>query len=55
MFGKKIVSVKHILLECHIATELFQKNGYDFNAGNNVTDILYKTDIISTIVKIDCS
>ena len=33
----------------------FRKNGYDFNACNNVTDILYKTDIISPIVKIDCS
>ena len=33
---KNILSVKHILLECPITTELFQKNGYDFNACNNV-------------------
>ena len=26
---KNILSVKHILLECPITTELFQKNGYD--------------------------
>ena len=33
---KNILSVKHILLECPITKELFQKNGYDFNACNNV-------------------
>ena len=49
---KNILSVKHILLECSITTELFQKNGYDFNACNNVRDILYNTDIISFIVKL---
>ena len=37
---KDILSVKHILLECPITTELFQKNGYDFNAYNNVRYIL---------------
>ena len=49
---KNILSVKHILLECHFTTELFQKNGYDFNACNNVRDILYNTDNISSIVKL---
>ena len=29
---KNILPVKHILLECPITTELFQKNGYDLNA-----------------------
>ena len=45
------IFVKHILLECPITTELFQKNGYDFNAYNNVRDILYNTDVITNIVK----
>ena len=49
---KNILSIKHILLECPITTELFQKNGYDFNACNNVRDILYNPDIISSIVKL---
>ena len=49
---KNIRSVKHLLLECPITTELFQKNGYDFNACNNVRDILYNTDIINSIVKL---
>ena len=49
---KNILSVKHILLECPITTELFQKNGYDFNACNNVRDILCNTDIINSIVKL---
>ena len=35
-----------------ITTELFQKNGYDFNACNNIRDILYNTDIINSIVKL---
>ena len=46
------ISVKHILRECPITTELFQKNGYGFNACNNVRDILYNTDIIYSIVKL---
>ena len=33
-------------------TELFQKNEYDFNACNNVRDILYNTDVINYIVKL---
>ena len=37
------------LLECPITTELFLKNGYGFNACNNEIDILYNTDIISSI------
>ena len=49
---KNILSAKHILLECPITTKLFQKNGYDFNACNNVRDILYNTDIINSIVKL---
>ena len=31
---------------------LFQKNGYDFSACNNVRGILYNTDIINSIVKL---
>ena len=31
---------------------LFQKNRYDFNACNNVRDILYNTDAITAIVKL---
>ena len=56
---KNIVSVicypvlsYHIVLECPITTELFQKNGYAFNACNNVRNILYNTDIINSIVKL---
>ena len=37
--------------ECPVTTELFQKNGYDLKAYNNVRDILYNTDVISNIVK----
>ena len=37
--------------ECLITTELFQKNGYDLNAYNNVRDILYNTDVITNIVR----
>ena len=49
---KNILSVKHVLLECPITTELFQKNGYDLNAYNNVRDILYNTDVITNIVRL---
>ena len=45
------ISFKHILLECPITTELFQKNGYDLNAYNNVRDVLYNTEVITNIVK----
>ena len=32
---------------------LLQKNGYDFNAAcNNVRDILYNADVITSIVKL---
>ena len=48
---KNILCVKHILLECPITTELFQKNGYNLNASNNVRDILYNTDVITNIFK----
>ena len=47
---KNILSVKHIL-ECPITTELFQTNGYDLHAYNNVRDILYNNDVITNIVK----
>ena len=47
---KNILSVEHILLQCPV-TELFQKNGYDLNAYNNVRDILYNNDVITNIVK----
>ena len=43
---------KHILLECPITTELFQKNRYDLSAYNNVRDILYNTDVITNIVEL---
>ena len=39
-------SVNDILLECPITTELFQKNGYDFNVCNKVRNNLYNTCII---------
>ena len=45
------ISVKHILLERSITTELFQKNGYDLSAYNNVRYILYHTNVIIIIVK----
>ena len=48
---KNNLSVKHILLECPITRELFQKNGYDLNAYSNVRDILHNTDVITNIVK----
>ena len=48
---KNILSAIHILLECPITTELFQKNGYDLHAYNNVRDILYNNDVITNIVK----
>ena len=48
---KNILPVKHILLECPITTELFQKNGYDLNDYNNVKDTLYNTDVTINIVK----
>ena len=49
---KNVPSVNHIILKCPITTELFQKNGYDFNACNNVTDIFYNTDIITSVHKL---
>ena len=49
---KNILSVKHVLLECPFTTELFQKNGYDLNACNNVRDILYHTDVVNHIVRL---
>ena len=47
MIVTRIFYVKHMLLECPITTDLFQKNGYDFNDCDNVRlrDILYNTDI----------
>ena len=49
---KNTLSVKHILLQCPIIIDLFQKNRYNFNDCNNVRDILYNTDIIIYIVKL---
>ena len=49
---KNILSVKHILFECPIPTELFQKNGYDFNVCNNVRSILYNIEIVNSVVKL---
>ena len=34
-----------------ITAELFQKNGCDLNAYNNVRDILYNTDVFTNIVR----
>ncbi|MCB4748308.1 MAG: hypothetical protein LGB54_06945 [Sulfurovum sp.] len=34
-----------------ILPQLFQKNGYDLNACNDIRDILYNTDVITNIVK----
>ena len=41
----------HIDIYVSVTTELFQKNGYDLNAYNNVRDILYNTDVITNIVR----
>ena len=49
---KNILSGQHILLECPITPDLFQKNGYDFNACNDERGILYNTDVINSIVKL---
>ena len=37
---------------CPITTELFQKNGYDLNACNNVGELLYNTDVINHIIEL---
>ena len=47
---KNILSINHILIGCPITTELFQKTGYDFNACNNVTYVLYNTDVIDSVI-----
>ena len=39
-----------MLLECPITTMVLQKNEYVFNACNNVIDILYNIDVITSIV-----
>ena len=48
---KNILSIQHILLECPITTVISEKNGYDLNVYNNIRDILYNTDVITSIVK----
>ena len=52
-----VLSVNQTLLECPITTEVFVcffsgGRGYDFNACNNVRDILYNTDAITSVVKL---
>ena len=37
---KNALSVKYMLFECPVTADLFPKTGYDFNACNNVKDIL---------------
>ena len=46
------ISVNHILAECPTTTEIFQKNGYDFNACITVNIIVHNTDVIACIVKL---
>ena len=49
---KNAISVNHILAECPTTTEIFQKNGYDFNACITVKNIVHNTDVIACIVKL---
>ena len=49
---ENILSVKYILFECPITTQLFQKNGYDRNACSNVKDSLCNNDVINYVVKL---
>ena len=45
----------HNSLECPVTTILFlikKKKRYDFNTCNNVRDISYNTDVITSIVKL---
>ena len=46
------ISVNHILAECPTTTEIFQKNGCDFNACITVKNIVHNTDVIACIVKL---
>ena len=46
---KIILSVKHMNV---LLPQFFQKSGYNSNACNNITDILYNTDVISSVVKL---
>ena len=52
---KNAISVNHILAECPTTTEIFQKNGYDFNACITVKNffIVRNTDVIACIVKLN--
>ena len=45
------LSVIHIFFECAITTNLFVKDGYDFNVCNNVKGILYNTNVKTSVVK----
>ena len=47
-----MLSVNYLPLECPITTELFQKNGHDLKACNNVRDILFNTDVITSVVQL---
>ena len=49
---KNVLSFNRIQHDCPITPELFQKNWYDFNACNNVRDILFNTDVIISVVKL---
>ena len=49
---KNALSVSHILLECPITTQLVRKNGYDFNACDIARDILYITDVVTSVIKL---
>ena len=51
LFWSRFYLLNTYCFECPITTELFQKNGYDLNAYNNIRDILYNTDFITNIVK----
>ena len=47
---RNVISYTHTHFNV-LLLQLFQKNGYDLNAYNNVRDILYNTDAITNIVK----
>ena len=50
------IKISHLLniyyLNALLPQSYFRKNGYDFNACNNVRDILYNTEIINSVVRL---